>query len=487
LGASVHYVENVEIPARKGLAKPRESEGKRAELARHFQANRIAPSEVSSAITEALLLRLPMPPDGWPYYELADAGRRSVSGMRLRRGRSGDISFIYSGKTRQADGSFKSAQFVLGKWKADGSGLSLVRARDAATALKAQLRAGNDPRVKPSTRTHEEEEAAKPVTLRAAYHLYKAARTGKKRKPLALSTQAEYRRIVEVALRKFADRPLADFSGDPRELVKHFNEVAEETPGEANTQMRVLRAIWNRAHRVMPLRVPAAPAIWDMNEIVPRNAGFVTREVKPLWGAIESLDNRMARKAAFILLFLGLREGALLGMMWSDIDPVEKTLVVRTKGSKALLLPTSDLIYSLLMARTVENDVAGDNPFVFPSLRGPRRPTRDAAVGEGWRHVDKIDFSPLPPPAAYIAQKGEAARTHPHVFRHSFRTLATSAGASEIAIRLLMGHSLQGDVSFDYLTADIDWLRRAQRLISEYILVSAGRDSSFTFDADAFR
>jgi integrase len=483
----VRYVENVEIPAREAPAKPKKSEGKRAELARHFQANRVGPAEVSSAITEALLHRLPMPPDGWPYYELADAGRRSVSGMRLRRGRSGDISFLFTGKTKQTEGSFKSAQFVLGKWKADGSGLSLVKARDAATALKAQLRAGSDPRVKPSTLTPDEEEAAKPVTLRSAYDLYKAARTGKKRKPLAPSTQAEYKRIVEVALRQFADRPLADFSGDPRELVKHFNEVAERTPAEANTQMRVLRAVWNRAHKVMPAKVPAAPAIWDMNEVVPRNAGFVTREVKSLWRSIESLEHQMTRKAAFVLLFLGLREGALLGMQWSDIDPVEKTLVVRTKGAKTLLLPTPDVILSLLTARTVENDFAGDNPFVFPSLRGPRRPTQDSTAREGWRHVDKIDFSSLPPPAAYVAQKQEAARTHPHVFRHTYRTLATAAGASEIAIRLLMGHSLQGDVSFDYLTADLDWLRRAQGSISNYILTAASMDGNFVFDERTFR
>ena len=66
LGASVRYVENVEIPALKAPAKPKKSEGKRAELARHFQANRVGPAEVASAVTEALLLRWPMPPDGWP-------------------------------------------------------------------------------------------------------------------------------------------------------------------------------------------------------------------------------------------------------------------------------------------------------------------------------------------------------------------------------------------------------------------------------------
>jgi integrase len=467
---------------------PARSEGRAILLERYLRTHRVSSHEAATAMTEGLLLRLPPPPEGWPFYELADAGRRSVAGLRIRRGRSEGASFILASSIKQPGGSFKSAQFVLGKWKPDGSGLTLVKARDAAAAMKVQLRAGIDPRATPSGPTPEEEEASRPVTLRAAYDLYRAARTGKKRKPLAASTQAEYKRIVEVALRKFADRPLADFAGDPRELVKHFNEVGDRTPAEANTQMRVLRALWNRAHKVMPARVPAPPAIWDMNEIEARNAGFVTKEIPALWRAINDLELQMARKAALVLLFLGLREGALLGMQWTDIDEEEKSLVVRTKGAKTLLLPLSDIALSILLARTVENDFAEANPFVFPSLRGPRRSTKGSvSAPAGFRHVDKVDFGLLPPPAAYAAQKGKRARTHPHVFRHTYRTLATASGASEIAIRLLMGHSLQGDVSFDYLTADLDWLRKAQESISEYVLKAAGKGAEFQFAADAFR
>ena len=118
---------------------------------------------------------------------------------------------------------------------------------------------------------------------------------------------------------------------------------------------------------------------------------------------------------------------------------------------------------------------------------GAPRPTQDSSEREGWRHVDKIDFSSLPPRTAYVAQKQEAARTRPHVFRHTYRALATSAGASEIAIRLLIGHNLRGDVSFDYLIADLDWLPRAQGSISDYILTAAGMVGSFAFDERAFR
>jgi len=35
-------------------------------------------------------------------------------------------------------------------------------------------------------------------------------------------------------------------------------------------------------------------------------------------------------------------------------------------------------------------------------------------------------------------------------------------------------------------TADLDWLRRAQGSISDYILTAAGMDRSFAFDERAF-
>jgi integrase len=173
-------------------------------------------------------------------------------------------------------------------------------------------------------------------------------------------------------------------------------------------------------------------------------------------------------------------------MQDANINHDEKTLIVKSKA-KILRLPLSDVAYSLLTARTLENDLLPDNPYLFPSVRGPRlRPGKLRAEGDVHRHLDKLDFGGMTPPAAYVRQRGEAASVHPHVFRHTYRTLATSAHVSEIAIRLLMGHSLRGDVSFDYLTADLTWLRKAQEEISAYILDAAGVGADFRFAADAF-
>jgi integrase len=211
----------------------------------------------------------------------------------------------------------------------------------------------------------------------------------------------------------------------------------------------------------------------------------VTDEIKRLWQAIEKLEDNQARKGAFVFLLTGLREGAVLPMQKQHINHAEKTLFVpRTKG-KTLLLPLSDVAYSLLIAPTAENILLPENPYLFPSLRGPRK-RKELAADDIYRHIDKLKFDGMVPPEAYVHQRGEDASVHPHVFRHSYRTLATSAHVSEIAIRLLMGHSLRGDVSFDYLTADLTWLRKAQEEISAYILEAAGVGADFRFAPDAF-
>lgn len=457
-------------------------------VAAHLAAHRVSARELAGGITETLLGRLPPPPEGAANYELSDCGRRAVSGLRIQRGRKG-IAFVLGGSIKQPDGRFKSAEVVLGRWAADGSGMSLKDARSAAATKKDEFRAGVDPHVKAAEPTPEQLEASKPITLRMAWELYKSARTQakKKKKPLAPTTLSEYTRIIEVALEDFADTAMTDLTDDPRKLIKHFYKVSERTPAEANTQMRVLRAVWNRAHKTMRNKVPPPPEIFDMNEVVPREAGFVTDEVQILWKQIEALESPLARKGALVFLLTGLREGAVLPMQGANIDHEEKTIIVKSKA-KILRLPLSEAAYSLLTAPTPENDLLPDNPYLFPSVRGPRRRNgKTLAEGDGHRHMDKLDFSGMTPPAAYVQQRGEDASVHPHVFRHTYRTLATSAHVSEIAIRLLMGHSLRGDVSFDYLTADLTWLRKAQEEISAYILDAAGVGADFRFIADAFK
>jgi hypothetical protein len=186
---------------------------------------------------------------------------------------------------------------TLGRFGERAEELSLKNARDKAAAIKAEMRAGIDPRKKTIRAAKAAEKAARPaeVTLRTAYAHYISARTGKKRKPLSPVTKAGYDRVIERSLIDFVDLPLREIADDPRSLIDHFNLISQDRPAEANTRMRLVRAVWNRAHKVMPAKVPPPP-IWDLNEVEARNAGFVTAEVPALWKAIDAISDPLRKK-----------------------------------------------------------------------------------------------------------------------------------------------------------------------------------------------
>ncbi len=474
------------------MPKQRKKSGRDA-LLDHLVEAGVSAREITGGLTTKLLRRLPAPPAGRAYYDMPDRGPNAVAGLTIRRGRKDGITFFVRADLRpEGAAQFVTARVKLGRWGEAHGNLSLKDARDRAAAAKAEMRAGIDPRRKAVRAKIEAENAARPaeITLRAAYKNYLTARTGKKRKPLSPTTKADYDRVIERGLASFTDKSLRELADDPQDLIEHFDKVSQDRPAEANTRMRVLRAVWNRAHKVMPAKVPAPPAIFDLNEVEARNAGFVTSEMPAVWKAIEAVGQPLRKKAILTYLFLGLRDGAVLPMRKVHIDREAAMLLIPYTKGKRLKLPLSPAALSRLEAPVPESLFDSDNPFLFPSLRGPRPKKRknlqpDAEI-EPWTHVDKIDCSDLPTPVAYVEQRGDAAHCHPHVFRHTYRTLATSADVADVAIRLLMGHSLKGDVSFDYLTADLEWLRAAQEKISAYILKSAGMPPDFRFPPDYF-
>jgi hypothetical protein len=268
----------------------------RDEVLDHWVCTGITSRELMAGLTSKLLRRLPKPPPGRAFYELGDSGPNSVGGLRVRVGRLKGIIFSVMADFRPApSAAFITVRVTLGKWgeREDRGELTLKRARDKTAIIKSELRNGVDHRPKSIRAKEEAAKAARPkdVTLRMAYDHYLKVRTGKKRKPLSPATAADYKRVIERSLADFADKSLREIADDPRDLIDHFDEVRQTRPAEANTRMRVVRAVWNRAHKVMPAQAPPPPAIFDLNEVEARNAGFVTSEVPALWKAIEASDS----------------------------------------------------------------------------------------------------------------------------------------------------------------------------------------------------
>jgi integrase len=143
-------------------------------------------------------------------------------------------------------------------------------------------------------------------------------------------------------------------------------------------------------------------------------------------------------------LFTGARKGSLEAMKWSDVDLEKRTLHFRvTKGNRPYAVPISDTLAELLTEYRKRDDVP-PSEWVFPS-----------------NAIDGAHLKDVKNPNEGV---GPA-----HRLRHTFRTTLAQLGAASDQSRMLMGHSLGGDVNRGYISAPlvVESLRPATNAVAE--------------------
>lgn len=122
------------------------------------------------------------------------------------------------------------------------------------------------------------------------------------------------------------------------------------------------------------------------------------------------------------------RRGSVEALEWTDLNFDKRTIRFRVaKGNRPYVIPMSDKLADLLMKYGGGGRVPPSN-WVFPS---PAKP-------EG-----------------HLANVRDDNVTSAHHLRHTFRTTLAELGATSDQARLLMGHSMGGDVSRGYITAPL--------------------------------
>ena len=146
-------------------------------------------------------------------------------------------------------------------------------------------------------------------------------------------------------------------------------------------------------------------------------------------------------------LFTGARKGSIEALKWADLDLEKKTIHFRvTKGDRPYAVPMCDKLAEFLTEYRDGGDVR-PSPWVFPSSA---------------REGDHI-----------VGVKNDKEGVGPaHRLRHTFRTTLAQLGASPDQARMLMGHSMGGDVSRGYITAPlvVESLRNVTNAVAEYYL-----------------
>jgi integrase len=364
-----------------------------------------------------------------------------LKGFALRVTSSGTKSFVIEKNIGN-----KVRRITLGKYGA----LTVEQARKEAQKIIGQIATGVDPIA--------EKLAAKmsAVTLNEVFEDYIKAR-----KSLKHNTLYNYRRVITVAFASWGKKPLVSITKD--KVAKHHEKLGKEH-GEAyaNLAMRLLRALFNFASGQYedaqgktlitenPVKRLSQARAWYRVE---RRQTFIKSYDLAVWyDGVQKLPNETLRDYLLLLILCGLRRQEAAQLKWQHIDFSAKTLTVTdTKNHEAHTLPLTDYLYQLLKLRH-QNRI---NEYVFPGTGAAGHiiePRKQMA------HVTKVS--------------GIAFTVHD--LRRTFITIAEGLDISAYALKRLMNHKMNNDITAGYIVTDVERLRKPMQQINNYILKCMG-------------
>jgi integrase len=279
---------------------------------------------------------------------------------------------------------------------------------------------------------------------------------------LAAATIKNYRLNFDTYLKDWHQRPASDI-GTQREDLRFAHQQIRKNHGDAkaNQVRRLFSTIYNW-HRdgsnddslpAFPKR--AVPLI----AIPARDWAYDDEELKAWWFKVEVKDGKKIERGVKTLsplkraywltsLFTGARPMSIENLRWRDINLDKKTILfVVNKGNPPYMVPMSDALFQVLKTYR-DGDSVPPSEWAFPGRR--KNP-----------HVTNVKND----------KDGVKAK---YRLRHTFKTRLTGLGFTTDQAKLLMGHSLGGDVSTGYISAPllIESLRPVTNALSaEYLKV----------------
>ena len=211
---------------------------------------------------------------------------------------------------------------------------------------------------------------------------------------------------------------------------------------QRNQVIRLLSSVYRWQRKVdATLPEPPTTAV-EVHRIKARDWAFSPEELKAWWHSVaKGEDGKPVERGVKTLgsikrmwwltaLLTGARKGSIEALRWKDLDLDKKVIHFWvTKGDRPYHVPLSDKLAKLLIEYRDSGEVP-PSQWVFPST-----------VKDGRHIIDVKNPNEGVGPA--------------HRLRHTFRTTLAELGAPPDQSRLLMGHSMGGDVSRGYITASL--------------------------------
>lgn len=344
-----------------------------------------------------------------------------------------------------------------GMWKVKGTPGLYVRARATSKSFMLQRRIGGDlvkVMLGPATMKNAKEAAMRQwgtlasketqdsavLTLGAAVDQYIEVKTAAGK--MAPKTEQIARYNVERYLHHWRDRTLEEI-GNNRLGVRQLQQKITKEHGRAtsNQCVRLLAAVYRWCREADEKLPEWSKKAAEIHNIKPRDWAYAPDELRAWWHAVVKKGGKTIAKGVSTLgpvkkawwltaLFTGARKGSIEALKWTDLDLDKKVVRFRvTKGDRPYTVPVSDTLAELLRTYR-DSDAVPPSEWIFPS------PVIDGG------HI------------ANVKNTNEGVGPA-HRLRHTFRTTLFEIGASSDQSRMLMGHSMGGDVNRDYVTTSL--------------------------------
>ncbi|MCP1675033.1 integrase [Natronocella acetinitrilica] len=366
----------------------------------------------------------------------------ALPGFGVRVVPSGTVSYIVQ---RRVNG--KQRRMTLGRHTV----LTAEQARKRAIVKLGEMADGVD-HVKERKKGQ-----ALSVTLEEVMEGYLTDRTDLKER-----SKADIRRHVNKTFQAWANKPVTEITRD--KVARRFQELSASSPAQANQAFRNLRALLNYARARYrtpddetilpenPVSVLSESKLWK--KIRARNSYVPVERVGEWWNTLQALrhdpaQTKAGRTGADIIAFLlltGLRWSEAAELEWQHVEKKAGTLrLIDPKNRSPVTLPLSDGVLALLALRP-------KGRFVFPG-RNSDKPVNDAR------------------PTLRKIETATGIGVTPHDLRRTFRAVAGRCGIELWKTKLLMNHTLSGDVTIDAYTdtENLQYLRPEANAIAGWI------------------
>lgn len=370
------------------------------------------------------------------YWVKDSGGKLSAHGLALRIYPSGTKKFYLV--TRIGKRTVKMPIGAVGQ-------ISHKQAREKARLEMSRIvMTGIDPLLQ--KKAHRADE----ITLSQAFEEFLKSRG------IKASTQASYRKTLELHLSDWINRPIVRISRD--DVLSRYAKHSKVSVSSANTTMRLLRAVFNHAdgqfedvHGVRiridnPVDQLSKNKVWIKEQ--PRTRRITQDQFADWFREVDQLDGLIGDYLKLVL-FTGLRRREASSLNWSDINLSDGTLTVSdTKNGKPLTIPLSTPVLQLLQNRYDERD---SSPWVFPSS------------GKSG-HLEE--------PKKAVARIAEIANVtaSPHDLRRTFISIAEAVELSPYVIKRLVNHSTSDVTETHYIAIEMERLRIGSERVARAIL-----------------